>query len=187
MDRLSIRLTILGAILAPSLHSFTDILELANRGFSPIQLWLNYLAFLPLPAIMLGLYAAQRPRISSLGLLGALGYGFAFIYFTHTTLLALAATTHDYEHLWVELGTTYTANGLLMITAGIVFGGATLRARVFPSWTALTFLAGIGLNLIIGLLPVPEIYQILGSLLRNIGLVGMGCAIGRPKCASDNV
>ncbi len=184
MDRLATRLTILGAILAPSLHTFTDILEWAHGGFYPIQLWLNYFAFLPLPAVMLGLYAAQRPRISSMGLLGAIGYGFAFIYFTHTTLLALAATTHDYQQLWGELGTTYTFHGVLMIAAGIAFGGATLRAKVLPSWTAWPFLAGIGLNLIIGLLSAPEIYQIVGSLLRNFALVGMGWAIARPASAA---
>jgi hypothetical protein len=179
MDRLATRLTILGAILSPSLHSFTDLLEWLQQGFSPVQLWLNYVAFLPLPAVMLGLYAAQRPAIPSLGLLGAVGYGFAFIYFTHTTLLALGARTPNYQQLWGDLGMIYTIHGVLMLAAGFVFGVASLRARVFPPWTAWCFLAGIGLNLSIGLLPVPEIAQTLGTLLRNIGLVGMGWALAR--------
>jgi hypothetical protein len=179
MDRLATRLTIDGAVLAPTLHTLTDVMEWGQGGFSPVQLWLNYLAFVPLPAVMLGLYAAQRPRIGAGGLLGALGYGFAFIYFTHTTLQALAAATADYQELWSDLGLTYTAHGLLMILAGAAFGFATLRARVFPRWTAWTFLAGIGVNLILGLVPAPDILQTVGTFLRNIGLVGMGWAIRR--------
>ncbi|MCT0224896.1 hypothetical protein [Synechococcus sp. CS-1328] len=73
MNRIATRLTILGAMIAPSFHTFSDVLEWIYRGFSPIQPWLNYLALLPLPAVMLGLYPSQRPRISSLGLLGAGG------------------------------------------------------------------------------------------------------------------
>jgi hypothetical protein len=61
----------------------------------------------------------------------------------------------------------------------MAFGAATLRARVLPPWTGWIFLAGIGLNLTIGLLPVQEIAQTLGTLLRNIGLVGMGWALAR--------
>jgi hypothetical protein len=179
MDRIAYRLTTLGAIVAPSLHTLTDIMEWVDGGFSPTQLWLNYFAFLPLPAVMLGLYAAQRPHISSIGLGGALGYGFAFIYFTHTTLLALAAGMHDYSQLWGELGRAYTVHGGLMIISGIAFGGATLEARFLPSWTAWSFLAGICFNLILGLLPAPEIYQTLGTFLRNVGLVGMGCALAK--------
>lgn len=89
MDRTTQRLVAAGAVIAPSLHTFTDGMEWLQGGFSPVQLWLNYLAFVPLPAIILGLYAIQRPRIAHLGLFGALLYGFSFIYFTHTSLLAL--------------------------------------------------------------------------------------------------
>ncbi len=179
MDRLATRLTAAGAIAAPALHTITDVMEWADGGFTPLQLWLNYLAFLPLPAVLLGLYAAQRPRIAVMGLWGALGYGFAFIYFTHTTLLALAAATPDYQQLWGALGTTYTVHGVLMIVAGLVFGAATLRAGVLPRWTAWTFLAGIGTNLLLGLLPLPDVLQTVGTLLRNAGLVGMGWAVAR--------
>ena len=98
-------------MLAPSLHTITDAMEWLHGGFSPVQLWLNYLAFLPLPAVLLGLYAAQLPRISRLGLVGSLAYGFAFVYFTHTTLLALTLHTPTYADLWRYLGGTYTGTG----------------------------------------------------------------------------
>lgn len=165
-----------GAILAPVLHSVTDVMEWLHGGFYPAQLWLNYLAFVPLPAVILGLYAVQRPRISMTGLSGALLYGFAFVYFTHTTLLALERATSDYQNLWEHLGWVYTLHGGLMIAGGVLFGGATLRAAVLPRWTAILFLSGIALNLVLGLLPVPDVLQTLGTALRNAGLVGMGWA-----------
>ena len=60
-----------------------------SGGFSPLQLSLNYLGFLPMPVLLVGLYAVQRPGITRVGLLGALLYGGTFVYFAHTTLYAL--------------------------------------------------------------------------------------------------
>lgn len=184
MDEPTRRLVAWGALLAPAVHTLTDVLEWAQGGFSPAQLWLNYLAFLPLPAVLLGLYAVQRPRISRLGLLGALLYGFAFVYFAHTTLLALSAGVRNYAQLWDRLGALYTVHGALMVAGGAAFGFATARAGVLPRWTAGVFLVGVGLNLVVALLPVPELLQTVGSGLRNAGLVGMGWAILRGSRAT---
>ncbi|MEZ5319248.1 MAG: hypothetical protein R2752_17740 [Vicinamibacterales bacterium] len=173
-----------GAVAAPLLHSVTDLLEWTQGGFSPAQLWLNYVAFLPVPAIVLGLYAAQRPRISRAGLAGALIYGFAFVYFAHTTLLAIESGVPTYEDLWARLGGTYTAHGALMVAGGVLFGDATRRAGVLPRWTAGLFLAGIVTNFVITFLPLPDLAQTLGTALRNAGLVGMGGSLwraGRPS------
>jgi hypothetical protein len=137
-------------------------------------LWLNYLAFLPIPAVMIGLYAVQRPRIPRLGLVGAFLYGAAFVYFAHTTLLALALRVPTYERLWDQLGVTYTAHGVLMVVGGGAFGLATIRAGIVPSWTAWLFLSGIGLNLIVASLSLPDLLQTIGSALRNLGLIAMG-------------
>jgi hypothetical protein len=179
MDDWARRLTGWGAIVAPALHSATDVIEWAQGGFSAPQLWLNYAAFIPLPAILLGLYAAQRPRIGRLGLAGALAYGYAFIYFAHTTLVAIATGAPDYETLWSGLGGTYTLHGVIMIAGGLTFGWASLRAAALPRWTAALFLAGLVLNAVLGLRPVPDLLQTLGSALRNAGLIGMGWAIAR--------
>jgi len=179
MDRATQRVIAIGAIGAPLLHSVTDLMEWLQGGFSPLQLWLNYLAFLPLPAIMIGLYAVQRPGISRAGLAGAAIYGFAFIYFTFTTLTALAGHVSSYAELWKELGLTYTAHGALMIVGGALFGYSSFRARVFPAWTSVLFLTGLGLNLLLTFVPVDDLYQTLGTSLRNAGLIGMGWAIWR--------
>lgn len=52
------------AIVAPVLHCITDAMEWHQGGFSPVQLRLNYLAFLPMPWLLLGIYAllAQTPN-----------------------------------------------------------------------------------------------------------------------------
>lgn len=170
------RLTALGAILFPALHTVTDGIEWVQGGFSAVQLWLNYLAFLPLPAVVLGLFAVQRPRIGTAGLWGAIIYGLAFVYFAHTTLLALETGVPTYDALWSELGRTYTVHGMLMLCGGGLFGWATLKARVLPSWTAGLFLPGLAINLGVALLPVPDIFQTLGTTVRNAGLISMGCA-----------
>jgi hypothetical protein len=177
MDRNTRQVIAAGAMLAPLLHSITDLMEWMQGGFSPLQLWLNYLAFVPVPAIMIGLYAAQRPRISGMGLAGALLYGFAFIYFAFTTLLAITSGVPTYEDLWNRLGHVYTMHGALMIVGGGLFGLATLRAKVFPQWASYCFLAGLTLNLVITFVAVPDLYQTLGTAVRNAGLIGMGWAV----------
>jgi hypothetical protein len=167
------------AVVAPALHTLTDVMEVAQGGFSPLQLWLNYAAFLPMPAIVIGLYAVQRPHVSRAGLAGALLYGVAFIYFAHTTLVALSGAAPDYASLWADLGGLYTLHGAVMVTGGALFGWATLDARVLPGWTAWMFLAGIGLNLLVALTPLPDLVQTAGTVLRNAGLIGMGWTVTR--------
>lgn len=179
MDRLAQLLIAFGAIVFPVLHTITDVMEWLHGGFSFPQLVLNYVAFLPVPAVLLGLYAVQRPTISRLGLWGALLYGFAFVYFAHTALYALASQSPSYAVLWAGLGWTYTVHGVVMIVGGLCFGWATFRAGVLPRWTASLFLGGIGLHLLFGLLPVPDLLQTFGTLVRNAGLVGMGIACYR--------
>jgi hypothetical protein len=112
MDESTRRLIAYGAILAPALHTLTDGLEWAQHGFSPVQLWINYLAFLPLPAVMLGLHAAQRPRISRLGLAGALIYGFAFVYLAGIAL-NLVLGFLPVPDLLQTMGTTVRNAGLI--------------------------------------------------------------------------
>ncbi|MBK7143118.1 MAG: hypothetical protein IPH75_13675 [bacterium] len=168
-----------GAMLFPALHTLTDVIEWAQGGFSTSQLWLNYVAFLPLPALIIGLYAVQHPRISLIGLIGALLYGFAFIYFSYSTLSALANNAATYEELWANLSWVYTFHGGLMIAGGLLFGYATMRAGVLPTWATGLFLLGLTINLTVALLPVPDLFQTIGSGIRNAGLVCMGWAVAR--------
>jgi hypothetical protein len=163
------------AIAAPALHSLSDALEW-QQGFTPLQLWINYTAFLPMPWLLLGLYAVREPRAGAAALTGALLYGVAFAYFMHTTLLALEEHIPTYEELWRRLGGTYTLHGAVMVAGGALFGFGALRARWSPRWPVLLFLAGIAMNFVLALLPAPDILQTFGSALRNVGIAGMGYA-----------
>lgn len=167
----------LAAIVAPALHLATDLMEWRQDGFSGLQLWLNYAAFLPMPWLLLGLYAVHEPRPHAIALAGALLYGAAFTYFAFTTLYALAEGIPDYATLWQRTGFTYTLHGALMVAGGFLYGVAVLRAGRLPRAAVLVFLAGLALNLLFALIPVPELAQIAGSTLRNLGLIGMGLAI----------
>ncbi len=162
------------AIAAPILHLISDVLEWKDGGFSRIQLLINYAGFLPMPFLMLGLYAVQRPKIGWLGLVGAVLYGIAFIYFAHTTLLALEESFANYESLWKRLGAVYTFHGGLMIFGGFLFGFSSLKAGVLWRKGIIIFICGLFLNLIITFLPLPEIIHIIGSSVRNFGLIGIG-------------
>jgi len=165
------------AMVAPALHSLTDIMEWHSGGFSTSQLWLNYAAFLPMPWLLLGIYAIHDPRPAWFGLLGALLYGAAFTYFSYTTLLALDQGISNYETLWDQLGGIYTFHGALMVFGGILFSWAALRARWLPRTSILLFLSGIIANLLLSMFPLPDILQTVGSAIRNLGLMAMGYAI----------
>jgi len=173
------RLVGASCILAPILHSLTDALEWYQAGFSTSQLLLNYVAFLPMPWLLLGIFAVEEKPLGKAGLAGALMYGAAFTYFAHTTLHALAVSAPDYESLWRSLGPAYTVHGGLMVAGGLLFAWSAWRAKALAPVAVLLFGAGLLLNLVLALLPAPEILQTLGTLVRNAGLVGMGCALLR--------
>jgi hypothetical protein len=168
------------AILAPALHLASDVMEWAGGGFSTAQLLINYLGFLLMPFMMIGLYSVysvQRRKIGWAGLAGAVLYSISFIYFAHTTLYALEERVRDYETLWNKLGVVYTFHGGLMVAGGLLFGFAVLKAGVFRRSAVIIFIAGILLNFLLSLLPLPEILQIVGSTLRNLGLMGIGAGL----------
>jgi hypothetical protein len=165
------------AVVAPCIHSITDAMEWYQGGFSTSQLWLNYVAFVPMSWLLLGIYAAHDPRPNAAGLIGAILYGAAFTYFAHTTLYALDEHVSTYEALWGRLGDTYTVHGALMVCGGLMFGWSILRAHWLPKACAVLFVGGILANLILSLLPTPDILQTIGSAARNLGLVLMGFAI----------
>ncbi len=167
------------AILTPTLHLLSDVLEWTSGGFSRTQLLINYAGFLSIPFLMLGLYAYQRPRIGWDGLIGSVLYGVAFSYFAHTTLIALEEAISNYEMLLGKLGGVYTFHGGLMVAGGTMFGIASLRAKVLWQGAVSLFMVGIILNLGVALLPVPDILQILGSSVRNLGLIAMGVSVIR--------
>ncbi len=165
------------AIVAPILHSSTDVMEWSQGGFSDVQLWLNYVAFAPMPWLLLGLYVVHENDMGWPGLLGALLHGVAFTYFSYTTLLALGERVPTYEQLWERLGIAYTVHGGFMVVGGLLFAVAARRARELPTAAVALFAAGLTVNLVLAMVPAPDILQTLGTAIRNAGLVGMGYAV----------
>jgi len=165
------------AIVAPILHSVTDAMEWYQHGFSQAQLWLNYVAFLPMPWLLLGIYAVCEEELGVPALAGALLYGIAFTYFAHTTLYALVSHAPTYEALWQQLGPTYTVHGAFMVVGGLLFTRAALRVGGLPRPAVWLFGMGLLVNLVLALVPAPDILQTVGTTVRNAGLVGMGYAI----------
>lgn len=161
-------------------------MEWSKGGFSQNQLLLNYAGFLPMPFLMIGLYAVQRPKIGWLGLTGAIIYGIAFIYFIHTTLLALEESFPNYEMLWHRLGTVYTFHGGLMIVGGLMFGFASLKAGILWQKGVILFIFGLLLNLVLTFLPLPDIFQTIGSTIRNLGLIGVGFGLVMTLSVGDS-
>ena len=180
MRRDALRLVVgAAAVAAPALHVATDFLEWRQGGFTSLQLWLNYAAFLPMPWLLFGVYAVHEPRPPAYGLAGALLYGAAFTYFAFTTLYAIVDGVRTYGALWQALGAAYTVHGGLMVAGGFLFGAALLRAGQMPRPAVVLFLAGLSAALLLAVLPLPEAWQTLGSVLRNLGLVAIGAAILR--------
>jgi hypothetical protein len=167
------------AIVAPALHTVTDAMEWYRGGFTAPQLWLNYAAFLPMPWLLLGVYATCSATLAPRALVGAVLYGVAFTYFAHTTLFALALGTPDYELLWERLGVAYTAHGALMVIGGLLFASAALRSSCLPRGAVWLFGGGLCVNLLLALLPAPDLLQTVGTAIRNAGLIGMGYALLR--------
>ena len=169
------RLVGLAALTFSVLYLVSDVMELVHGGFSTPQLVLTYIAEAAIPLFVLGLYAVQRPRIGSLGLAGALGYAYAYIFFTGTVLLALVNQPADWDALVGDLGPWVTIHGLLMVAAGSAFGVAVIKARVLPRWTGITLVAGVILVALSS--AMPSVAQTLCAGVRDVGFAGMGLAL----------
>ena len=165
------------AIAAPILHSATDLMELTSDGFTHVQLWINFAAFLPMPLLLPGICAALDPRPGRLCFAGALLYGAAFVYFMYTTIYAIQNDIPDYATLLHDLGFPYTVAGGLMVVGGLLFAIGALRRSPLPRIAVWMFLLGIATNLVIAIIPAPDILQTAGSGIRNAGLVLMGLYI----------
>jgi hypothetical protein len=163
------------AVVFSGLYFVSDGLELLHGGFSTPQLVLTYLAEAAIPLFVIGLYAVQRPHIGRLGLLGAVGYAYAYVFFTGTVLLALVNRSPDWETLVGDLTPWVTVHGLVMVLAGSAFGAATVRAGVLPRWTGVLLI--VGLVLIALASPLPDAAQTLCAGVRDLAFAGMGLAL----------
>jgi hypothetical protein len=165
------------AVAFSVLYLVSDVIELAQGGFSTLQLALTYAAEAAIPLFVLGLFAVQRPRIGALGFLGAVAYAYTFVFFTSTVVYALVNHTRDWSELTTQLGAWVTVHSVLMVVAGVGFGAAVVRAGVLPRWTGVTLIVGMVLMAVtVGL---PDVTQTMSAAVRDLAFVGMGAAVLR--------
>lgn len=165
------------AVVFSMLYLVSDAIELAQGGFSTLQLALTYAAEAAIPLFVLGLFAVQRPRIGVLGLVAAVTYAYTFVFFTSTVVYALVNHTHDWSELTTQLGAWVTIHSVLMVLAGVAFGAAVIRAQVLPRWTGVTLIAGMVLMAVT--VSLPDVTQTLSAAVRDLAFLGMGAAVLR--------
>ncbi len=165
------------ALVFSALYFLSDVVEGLQGGFSTGQLWMTLVAEAAIPVFVIGLYLVQRPQIGRLGLVGAVAYAYAFVYFTGTVVYALVDGTSNYAALGDALDPWMTLHGAIMVLAGIAFGSAVVRARVFPPWTGVTLIAGV--VLVAATQASPEGVQLIAAGIRDLAFAGMGAALVR--------
>ena len=163
------------AVVFSLLYLASDVIELLQGGFSTPQLALTYAAEVAIPFFVLGLYVVQRPRIGRIGLIGALAYAYAFVFFTSTVVDALVDHTSDWSALSDRFGAWIAIHSVVMVVSGVMFGVATIRARVLPRWTGMTLILGMLLMTVATALP--DGAQTAAAGVRDLAFAGMGASL----------
>ena len=94
----------LAAVGFTALYFLSDLIEVAQGGFSTFRLALTYAGEAAIPLFVIGLYAVQRPRIGRLGFAGAVAYAYSYVFFTSTVAYALIARTPNYKDMTKVFG-----------------------------------------------------------------------------------
>jgi hypothetical protein len=165
----------LAAIIFPALYLISDLIEVAQGGFSTVRLSLTYAGEAAIPLFVLGLYAVQRPRIGRLGLAGAVAYAYSYVFFTSTVVYALIAGTPNYKDLTKVFGAWMTVHGLIMLAGGLAFGLAVARAGVLPRWTGIALMAGV--ILVVAAAGLPNLARTVAAAVPDAAFIGMGLAL----------
>lgn len=157
------------------LYFATDLIEVAQGGFSDWQLWLTLLAEIAIPFFVVGLYLVQRPKIGLSGAIGAGVYAYVYAFFTYTVIYAIVKDTPDFEALDDALAPWMLIHGVLMVVAGLMFGAATLRAKVLPGGSAVLLMVGV--VAVAATNAAPDGLQLVAAALRDGGFAWMGLAL----------
>jgi hypothetical protein len=164
----------LATVAFTAVYFISDLIEIAQGGFSTFRLVLTYAGEAAIPLFVIGLYAVQRPRIGRLGFLGAIAYAYSYVFFTSTVVYALISGTPNYTALVKVFGVWMTVHGLILLVGGLAFGLAVVRARVLPRWTGICLMAGV--VLVAGASGLPDIARTGAAAVPAIAFIGMGIA-----------
>lgn len=173
---------ILGALLMSVSSSFRP-----SGGQGGSTWWL--ITFVGALFLLLGLPAMYAHQARQAGKLGLIGFVMTFL---GCAALEVGSAVLP-ESQWAQIGTGFTiafALGMVGFNLGlIVYGIATLRARVFPRWAALLIIVGVPAIFLGNLSPLigakPEVLIFLG--LAWCGAVlwsGKGATVKQPALAT---
>jgi hypothetical protein len=165
----------LAAVSFTAVYLISDLIEVAQGGFSTFRLSLTYAGEAAIPLFVIGLYAVQRPTIGRLGFVGAVAYAYSYVFFTSTVVYALIAGTPNYAALVKVFGPWMTVHGLIMLAGGLAFGLAVARAGVLPRWTGVCLMAGV--VLVVAASGLPDIARTLAAAVPDTAFIGMGLAL----------
>jgi hypothetical protein len=169
------RLVGLAAILFSAVYFASDLVEVGQGDFSTARLSLTYVGEAAIPFFVLGLYAAQRPRIGWLGLFGVTAYAYSYLFFTSTVLYALIAGTQNYSALTKLFGPWMTVHGGVMLVGGLAFGLAIVKARALPRWTGICLMVGVVLVVVAS--GLPNLARTIAEAFPAAAFSGMGAAL----------
>jgi hypothetical protein len=158
-----------------ALYFISDLIEVAQGGFSTFRLSLTYAGEAAIPLFVIGLYAVQCPRIGRLGFFGAVAYAYSYVFFTSTVVYALIAGTPNYKALVKIFGAWMTVHGLIMLVGGLAFGLAVIRVGVLPRWTGVCLMAGV--VLVVAASGLPDIARTVAAAVPDAAFIGMGFAL----------
>jgi hypothetical protein len=133
----------MAAVMFPLVYFASELVEVAQGGFTTARLALTYLGEAGIVFAVLGLYPVQRPRIGRLGLYGALAYAYSFAFFASTVIYALAAGSKTWTAVTSVFGGCLTLHGAIMVAGGLAFGLAVIKTAAPPRWTAACLMAGV--------------------------------------------
>ena len=171
------------AVLFTVLYLLSDLLEVAQGGFSTLRLAFTYAGEAAIPLFVIGLYALQRPRIGRLGAAGAIAYAYSYVFFTGTVIWALVTTAPDYQAVANAFGSWMAVHGVIMLFGGIAFGTAVIRAGVLPRWTGICLIVGV--VLVVAASGLPTIARAAAEGVQGAALIGMGMAVLRRTPATS--
>jgi hypothetical protein len=169
------RLVGLAAVVFSAVYFASDMIEVAQGGFSTTRLVLTYIGEAAIPLFVIGLYAVQRPRIGRLGLFGAIAFAYSYVFFTTTVMYALVAGTPNYKALTKVFGAWMTVHGVIMLVGGAAFGLAVAAGGVLPRWTGICLIVGV--VLVVAASGLPNLDRAIAAAFPAAAFTGMGIAL----------
>ena len=167
------------AVVSSTLYFVSDVIEVAQSGFSVGQLWLTLVAEAAVPFFVIGLWLLQRHRLGRIGAVSAIAYAYTFVFFTGTVVYALLNSTENFDELGETLNPAMTIHGAVMVAAGLALGYATYKAATLPRWTGIALAVGVALVA----LGLPAAAGLIAVAVRDVAFAGMGVALLRAGSA----